>query len=183
MAHQVGCATESFLWRIKWGCATKICVFLWRTLGVRHRKNLVARILWRTQQFGGCATELQFGAPLIALSVVVFYQMHTVSPSYSPTVAHECPHIKCTVGRMQGIRMICIRSNDYSMNPLSAVAVLLFFISSSWWVFIAKRSRFQLPTGTKGALICVPYLLLEIQRLTSARKKHTADPTAHKHSK
>ena len=32
----------------------------------------------------------------------------TVSPTYSPTVARECLHIKCTVGRMQGIRMICI---------------------------------------------------------------------------
>ena len=31
---------------------------------------------------------------------------HAVSPAYSPTVARECPHIKCTVGRMQGIRMI-----------------------------------------------------------------------------
>ena len=36
---------------------------------------------------------------------------HTVSPAYSPTVACECPHIKCTVGRMQGIRLLCI-SNE-----------------------------------------------------------------------
>ena len=36
---------------------------------------------------------------------------HMVSPAYSPTVARECPHIKCTIGRMQGIRMLCI-SNE-----------------------------------------------------------------------
>src|SRR3954470_23266907 len=35
---------------------------------------------------------------------------HKVSPAYSPTVAHECKAYQCTVGRMQGIRMICIRS-------------------------------------------------------------------------
>ena len=39
--------------------------------------------------------------------------MHTVSPSYSPTVAHECLHIKCTVGLYDG------NPNDlYSVDEL-----------------------------------------------------------------
>ena len=60
-------------------------LFLWRTSVVRHRKSvsvahahgapqkkkLVARILWRTQQFRGCATKSQFGAPLITLFLLV----------------------------------------------------------------------------------------------------------------
>ena len=40
-------------------------------------------------------------------------QMHTVSPSYSPTVARECLHIKCTVGLYDG------NPNDlYSVDEL-----------------------------------------------------------------
>ena len=46
---------------------------------------------------------------------------HTVSPAYSPTVARECPHIKCTIGCMQGIRMICIRSMNWRMSDRCAI--------------------------------------------------------------
>ena len=39
--------------------------------------------------------------------------MHTVSPSYSPTVARECLHMKCTVGLYDG------NPNDlYSVDEL-----------------------------------------------------------------
>ena len=38
---------------------------------------------------------------------------HTVSPAYSPTVARECPHMKCTVGPYAG------NPNDlYSVDEL-----------------------------------------------------------------
>ena len=37
---------------------------------------------------------------------------HTISPAFSPTMAPgDCLHIKCTVGRMQGIQVICIYSS------------------------------------------------------------------------
>ena len=46
-----------------------------------------------------------------------FYQMHTVFPSYSPTVARECLHIKCTIGLYEG-----------NPNDLDSVDELKYFV-------------------------------------------------------
>ena len=65
------CGLPSYFCGARPGCATE-SGFLWRMPMVRHRNNiLVATILWRTQQFWGCATESIFGAPLIRLFLLV----------------------------------------------------------------------------------------------------------------
>jgi len=58
---------------------------------------------------------------------------HKVSPAYSPTVAHECKAYQCTVGRMQGIRMICIRSMKWAVEH----------VRERWAIYRQRQSLIQ----------------------------------------
>ena len=56
--------------------------------------------------------------------------MHTVSPSYSPTVARECLHIKCTVGLYDG-----------NPNDLYSVDELKYFVDRTKHTGIRSKQR------------------------------------------
>ena len=72
MTHGGGFATKIFLWRTVLGAPQNLSISVAHRQRAPQKYILVARILWRMGIFCGCATEFVFGAPLIALFLLVF---------------------------------------------------------------------------------------------------------------
>ena len=116
MSHQARCATENIF---------------------------VTRILWRTQQIWGCATELQFGTPLIALSVVVSWQKTNlcIFCPHKPNVAVSmCYGCSFSSNRAIFVASIACTTAVHDVNFLGFIHINLKSSACVMWMYSLDRA-------------------------------------------